>query len=117
MSLLGATTPSTLYEGLHEDPFKSGLIPRWLVISVEDEPPIKNIEGRPRVPVTLVTQLREALTSLPKGGGNLATVTYANSSVEPVPAYYTVPWASQDGSRRTYDNSRVGPIDRPQFRT
>ena len=76
MSLLGATTPSTLYEGLHEDPFKSGLIPRWLVISVEDEPPIKNIEGRPRVPVTLVTQLREALTSLPKGGGNLATVTY-----------------------------------------
>jgi hypothetical protein len=63
LSLLGATTPSTLYEGLHEDAFKSGLIPRWLVISVEDEPPIKNIEGRPRVPVTLVTQLPETLTS------------------------------------------------------
>ena len=96
LSLLGATTPSTLYEGLHEDAFKSGLIPRWLVISVEDEPPIKNIEGRPRVPVTLVTQLREALTSLPKGGGSLASVTYADSSMEP--AYYTVPWASQEAA-------------------
>jgi hypothetical protein len=95
LSILGATTPSTLYDGLHEDAFKSGLIPRWLFISVNKEPPLNDIDGFTAVPADLAERLKEARATLPKVG-NLADTSAIDSSL--VPAFYPVPWATSEAA-------------------
>jgi hypothetical protein len=95
LSLLGATTPSTLYEALHEDSFKSGLIPRWLFISVEQEPPLININGFTAVPVDLMERLKEARAVLPKAS-NISDTSSLDSGF--APAAYAIPWATAEAT-------------------
>jgi hypothetical protein len=91
LSILGATTPSTLYAAFHADAFESGLIPRWLFISIDKEPPLNDIEGFAAVPMVLVDRLKQALADLPKSG-NLSEASFVDSSR--VPAVHVVPWAT-----------------------
>ena len=57
LSVLGATTPSTFYNGLEGDAFSSGLMARLLVIAVEKAPAIQTLDGLPEMPNDLIDDL------------------------------------------------------------
>jgi hypothetical protein len=95
LSILGATTPSTLYDGLSEESFKIGLIARWLFISIDKEPPLQRVDGSPVVPQALVTALKDARSALPKSGG-LAETSFVDSKRAPI--VHTVRWANEEAA-------------------
>jgi hypothetical protein len=82
LSILGATTPSTFYNGLEGDAFSSGLMARLLVISVEEPPRLQSIDGVPEMPDTLVADLKQAMALVPSGGV-LAEVLKQDSTMKP----------------------------------
>jgi hypothetical protein len=82
LSILGATTPSTFYNGLEGDAFSSGFMARLLVISVEKLPLLQGIGGVPQVPDALIADLEKALAAIPTGGV-LAESLKRDSSMKP----------------------------------
>jgi hypothetical protein len=82
LSILGATTPSTFYNGLEGEAFSSGLMARLLVISVEKLPALQGIDGVPEIPDALVTDLKQAMAMVPSGGA-LASALKQDSAMKP----------------------------------
>jgi RepB DNA-primase from phage plasmid len=82
LSVLGATTPSTFYNGLEGDAFTSGLMARLLVISVDKPPAIQSLDGLPEMPDELVADLEGAMSMVP-GGGKLADALKKDSTTRP----------------------------------
>jgi hypothetical protein len=83
LSVLGATTPSTFYNGLEGDVFSSGLMARLLVVSVEKPPAIQSLDGLSEMPDELVADLEQALALTPNGG-SLAEALKQDSATKPV---------------------------------
>jgi hypothetical protein len=95
LSVLGATTPSTFYNGLEGDAFSSGLMARLLVISVEKPPAIQALDGLPEMPTALIADLNQALALIPSGGA-LAEALKQDSTAKP--QLVAAAWA--DGSAK-----------------
>jgi hypothetical protein len=90
LSFLGATTPSTFYEGLEDDAFRSGFIARLIVVAVDQPPKRQRIDGYPEVPQPLIDRLSEAL-SFEAVTPAFAKVMAAESATKP--RYSTARWA------------------------
>jgi hypothetical protein len=99
LSILGATTPSTLYDGLSEESFTNGMIARWIFISIEQEPPLQRVDSSPEVPKDLVAALKDARSDLPKVGDR-AESSFAGSLLKPLS--YTVPRANEEAAEEYY---------------
>jgi hypothetical protein len=92
LSVLGATTPSTFYNGLEGDAFSSGLMARLLVVSVETPPTLHAIDGVPEMPEALVADLEQAISMVPSGG-KLADALKQDSTMKP--RLLTAGWADE----------------------
>jgi len=90
LSVLGATTPSTFYNGLEGDAFSSGFMARLLVISVEKLPVLQGIDGVAEVPDALIADLEKVLAAVPSGGV-LADSLKRDSTMKP--RFVTARWA------------------------
>lgn len=82
LSVLGATTPSTFYNGLEGDAFSSGLMARLLVVSVDKPPTLNAIDGVPQMPESLIAELDQALSMVPSGS-KLADALKQDSTMKP----------------------------------
>jgi RepB DNA-primase from phage plasmid len=97
LSVLGATTPSTFYNGLEGEAFSSGLMARLLVISVDKLPLLQSIDGVPEVPEDLVADLKQAMAMIPRGGV-LAEVLKQDSTIKP--HFVAAGWADNNAKDR-----------------
>lgn len=95
VSFLGATTPTTFYEGLEEDAFSSGFIARLIVIAVDQPPARQRLRGYPTVPAALLDKLLDAVGA--EGGtfsGKLIPDPYK------IPQHCTAAWADSAAELR-----------------
>jgi RepB DNA-primase from phage plasmid len=97
LSVLGATTPSTFYNGLEGDAFSSGLMARLLVISVDKLPTLQGIDGVPAVPEGVVADLKQAIAKVPSGG-DLAEALRRDSTSRP--HFVVAGWADENAKNR-----------------
>ncbi|MDF0521790.1 DNA-primase RepB domain-containing protein [Bradyrhizobium yuanmingense] len=95
LSILGATTPPTFYEGLEDDAFASGFMARLIVVAVDQPPKRQRINGYPEVPRQLVDRLLEAVSV---DGGPFA----GKIIVDPYkkPSYAVARWFDEEAALR-----------------
>ncbi|MCK1728260.1 DNA-primase RepB domain-containing protein [Bradyrhizobium sp. 142] len=92
VSFLGATTPTTFYDGLEEDAFSSGFIARLIVTAVDQPPTRQRIRGYPAVPAALLKKLLDA------AGGSFSGKI--NPDPYKIPVHHTAQWADRDAELR-----------------
>ncbi|MCK1357349.1 DNA-primase RepB domain-containing protein [Bradyrhizobium sp. 199] len=95
LSVLGATTPPTFYEGLEDDAFASGFMARLNVVAVDQPPQRQRINGYPEVPRQLVDHLLDAVNV---EGGTFAGKVIADPYKKP--NYLVVRWFNDEAALR-----------------
>jgi hypothetical protein len=93
VSFLGATTPSTFYEGLEEDAFRSGFAARLLVVTVETAPALQRVSGFQEVPESLIDKLDDSMESAYPGANGLTEAVLRDSTLKPT--YTTAKWSDE----------------------
>jgi hypothetical protein len=97
LSFLGATTPSTFYDGLEDDAFRSGFIARLIVVAVDKAPIRQRLTGYPEVPQELIDTLTAAVTA-ERNSNTLSDVLARDSALKP--QYSVARWADEDTASR-----------------
>jgi hypothetical protein len=92
LSVLGATTPESFYEGLAESSLKTGFLNRLLILSTDDEPIDRDATAPTTPPEALVAALLQAKADFPQAVGNLTGP--AQRIAELRPSLYKVPYAA-----------------------
>lgn len=98
LSFLGATTPSTFYEGLEEDAFRSGFIARLIVVAIDTVPERQSIHGYPDVPQPLIDRLLEV--TVPLDGPTPAFARAIAQEATTKPQVSTANWANPEALTR-----------------
>jgi hypothetical protein len=94
LSFLGATTPTTFYEGLGADAFGSGFVARLIVVAVDTPPPRQRVSGYSEFPKELADELIAAMTI-----GSPMSEAMQRSAGEK-PKYRKAEWASGEAACR-----------------